>query len=48
MSEASAENGSGGLRGMREHALLVGGVLAIAPGGDGGVDVRLEVPADTG
>jgi two-component system, NarL family, sensor histidine kinase UhpB len=48
MTEASAENGSGGLRGMREHALLVGGVLAIAPAAGGGVDVRLEVPTDTG
>ncbi|HZD87618.1 MAG TPA: histidine kinase [Gaiellaceae bacterium] len=46
MSEAAAENGRGGLRGMREHALLVGGVLAIAPGRGGGVDVRLEVPAE--
>lgn len=47
MSEAAAENGPGGLRGMREHALLVGGVLAITPGRDGGVDIRLEVPAET-
>jgi two-component system sensor histidine kinase UhpB len=46
MSEANAENGRGGLRGMREHALLVGGVLAITRGSDGGVDVRLEVPAE--
>jgi two-component system sensor histidine kinase UhpB len=46
MSEAAAENGSGGLRGMREHALLVGGALAVTPGRDGGVDVRLEVPAE--
>jgi two-component system sensor histidine kinase UhpB len=46
MSEANAENGRGGLRGMREHALLVGGVLAVTRGSDGGVDVRLEVPAD--
>lgn len=47
MSEANAVDGHGGLRGMREHALLVGGVLAITPGRDGGVDVRLEVPAET-
>jgi two-component system, NarL family, sensor histidine kinase UhpB len=47
MSEANAEDGRGGLRGMREHALLVGGVLAITAGSNGGVDVRLEVPADT-
>ena len=46
MSETTAENGHGGLRGMREHALLVGGVLSITPGRAGGVDVRLEVPAE--
>jgi two-component system sensor histidine kinase UhpB len=37
--------GHGGLRGMRERALLVGGVLAVKPAQAGGVDVRLEVPA---
>jgi two-component system sensor histidine kinase UhpB len=37
--------GHGGLRGMRERALLVGGVLAVKLAPDGGVDVRLEVPA---
>jgi two-component system sensor histidine kinase UhpB len=46
MSEAPA-NGSGGLRGMRERAVLVGGALAVKPGRDGGVEVRLEVPAET-
>jgi two-component system sensor histidine kinase UhpB len=45
MSESTASNGRGGLRGMRERALLVGGALAIKPGRDGGVAVRLEVPA---
>jgi two-component system, NarL family, sensor histidine kinase UhpB len=45
MSEAAASNGHGGLRGMRERALLVGGALAIKPGRAGGVEVRLEVPA---
>jgi len=44
MSEAAAANGHGGLRGMREHALLVGGRLAIAPSEEGGVLIRLEVP----
>lgn len=34
----------GGLRGLREHALIVGGALAVGPGADGGVEVRLEVP----
>ncbi|HEY7794706.1 MAG TPA: sensor histidine kinase [Gaiellaceae bacterium] len=35
----------GGLRSMRERALLVGGALAIKPGPARGVEVRLEVPA---
>jgi two-component system, NarL family, sensor histidine kinase UhpB len=43
--DAFALNGHGGLRGMRERALLVGGALAIKRGNDGGVEVRLEVPA---
>jgi two-component system, NarL family, sensor histidine kinase UhpB len=34
----------GGLRSMRERALLVDGVLAITPAAGGGVAVRLEVP----
>lgn len=45
MAETAAANGHGGLRGMRERALLVGGALAIKPSGAGGVEVRLEVPA---
>jgi two-component system sensor histidine kinase UhpB len=44
--DAFALNGHVGLRGMRERALLVGGALAIKRGGDGGVEVRLEVPAE--
>jgi two-component system, NarL family, sensor histidine kinase UhpB len=48
MSEARAENGSGGLRSMREHALLVGGALAITPARGGGVEIRLEVPSGRG
>jgi two-component system sensor histidine kinase UhpB len=43
--EAPSPNGHGGLRGMRERALLVGGALAIKHGSEGGVEVRLEVPA---
>lgn len=43
--EAVALNGHGGLRGMRERALLVGGALAVKRGTEGGVEVRLEVPA---
>jgi two-component system, NarL family, sensor histidine kinase UhpB len=35
----------GGLRSMRERALLVGGALAIKAAPGGGVEVRLEVPA---
>jgi two-component system sensor histidine kinase UhpB len=41
-------NGHGGLRGMRERALLVGGALAIKRSDAGGVEVRLEVPAGAG
>jgi two-component system sensor histidine kinase UhpB len=37
----------GGLRGIRERALIVGGAAAIKPGRDEGVEVRLEVPAGT-
>jgi two-component system, NarL family, sensor histidine kinase UhpB len=44
---APSRNGHGGLRGMRERALLVGGSLAIKPGRAGGVEIRLEVPAET-
>jgi two-component system sensor histidine kinase UhpB len=38
----------GGLRGMRERAVLVGAALAIKPAKTGGVEVRLEVPAAQG
>ena len=40
-------DGHGGLRGMRERAIFVGGALAIGRGPLGGVEVRLEVPAMT-
>lgn len=46
IEEEAAEDGRGGLRGMREHALLVGGALAVTSGRDGGAEVRLEVPAE--
>jgi two-component system, NarL family, sensor histidine kinase UhpB len=46
LDEAAALNGHGGLRGMRERAMLVGGALAVKRGHDGGVEVRLEVPAE--
>jgi two-component system sensor histidine kinase UhpB len=42
---AGAPCEQGGLRGMRERALLVGGALAIKAASEGGVEVRLEVPA---
>jgi two-component system sensor histidine kinase UhpB len=38
----------GGLRSMRERALLVGAALAIKEAPEGGVEVRLEVPAPAG
>jgi two-component system sensor histidine kinase UhpB len=44
--DAFALNGHGGLRGMRERALLVGGALAVKDAGEGGVEVRLEVPTE--
>jgi two-component system sensor histidine kinase UhpB len=37
----------GGLRSMRERALLIGAALAIERAPSGGVEVRLEVPAVT-
>jgi two-component system sensor histidine kinase UhpB len=43
--DEAAVNGHGGLRGMRERAVLVGGALAVKGRRDGGVEVRLEVPA---
>ncbi len=36
----------GGLRGIRERALIVGGTATISSGPGGGVEVRLEVPAE--
>jgi two-component system sensor histidine kinase UhpB len=36
----------GGIRGMRERALLVGGALAVKPAPGGGVEVRFEAPTD--
>jgi two-component system sensor histidine kinase UhpB len=37
---------TGGLRGMEERAILVGGSLAIQPSSSGGASVRFEVPAE--
>ena len=36
-----------GLRGIRERALIVGGAVAIKPGPERGVEVRLEIPAES-
>jgi two-component system sensor histidine kinase UhpB len=44
MAAYISPDGQGGLRGMRERALLVGGSLAVKSGPSGGVEVRLEVP----
>ena len=38
----------GGLRGIREHALIAGGRVVIRPAARGGVEVRLRVPAQPG
>jgi two-component system, NarL family, sensor histidine kinase UhpB len=35
---------NGGVRGMRERAVLVGGELEVTPGRDRGTTVRLHVP----
>ena len=35
----------GGLRGIRERALIVGGTVAIKPAAGGGLEIRLHVPA---
>jgi two-component system sensor histidine kinase UhpB len=34
----------GGLRGIRERALIVGGAVAIKPSSTGGLEIRLQVP----
>lgn len=47
IDESAAVNGQGGLRGMREQAVLVGGALAVKRARHGGVEIRLEVPAGT-
>jgi two-component system sensor histidine kinase UhpB len=44
---AGAHEEHGGLRSMRERALLVDGALAIKPAAQGGVEVQLEVPVAT-
>lgn len=46
IAEEALLNGHGGLRGMRERAVLVGGAFAVKPGRATGVEIRLEVPAE--
>jgi two-component system sensor histidine kinase UhpB len=46
--ERAELNGHGGLRGMRERAVLLGGALAVERAQLGGVEIRLEVPAGAG
>jgi two-component system, NarL family, sensor histidine kinase UhpB len=36
----------GGLRGIRERALIAGGAIAIKPAPTGGVEIRLQVPVE--
>jgi two-component system, NarL family, sensor histidine kinase UhpB len=40
----AAAGSGGGIRGMRERALLVGGVLDVEPAAPGGTRVRLRIP----
>jgi len=47
IDEETRDDAAGGLRGMRERAMLVGGALAVKPGRRGGAEIRLEVPAET-
>jgi two-component system sensor histidine kinase UhpB len=42
-----SSNGGGGIRGMRERAMMIGAALAIREAPAGGVEVRLEVPVAT-
>ena len=37
----------GGLRGIRERALIIGGAVAIKPAPTGGIEIRLQVPVTT-
>ena len=40
----TAEDSAGGIRGMRERALLIGARLEVVPAAEGGTEVRLHVP----
>jgi two-component system sensor histidine kinase UhpB len=45
VGEHTAEHSSGGIRGMRERALLIGARLEVHPAARGGTDVKLHVPS---
>jgi two-component system, NarL family, sensor histidine kinase UhpB len=44
VAELTVEESSGGIRGMRERALLIGARLEVSTADAGGTDVRLHVP----
>ncbi|HEX6026553.1 MAG TPA: hypothetical protein VFZ00_31440, partial [Solirubrobacter sp.] len=44
VDERTVESSSGGIRGMRERALLIGARLEVVPAAGGGTEVRLQVP----
>ncbi|MGD9694339.1 MAG: histidine kinase [Thermoleophilia bacterium] len=45
MGPGDEDSGGGGIRGMRERAMLVNGTLRLGPAPEGGVEVLLTVPA---
>jgi two-component system sensor histidine kinase UhpB len=48
VSEHTVEESAGGIRGMRERALLIGARLEVVPSAPTGTDVRLQVPWPSG
>jgi two-component system sensor histidine kinase UhpB len=44
VAERTVDDSSGGIRGMRERALLIGSRLEVVPADGGGTEVRLHVP----
>jgi two-component system sensor histidine kinase UhpB len=44
VGERTAEGSAGGIRGMRERALLIGARLEVVPAPDRGTDVKLRLP----
>jgi two-component system sensor histidine kinase UhpB len=45
VAEHTAEDSAGGIRGMRERALLIGARLEVVAAEGRGTDIRLHVPA---